>query len=44
MQWRLMYKNDVRDLQATLGGQIAAISMLLMIQTTLVPYGSNFAI
>lgn len=29
-----MYKDDVKDLQAALGGQIAAISMLLMIQTT----------
>jgi hypothetical protein len=37
MQWQLMYKDDVRDLQVALGGQIAAISMLLMVQTTLVP-------
>jgi len=32
MQWRLMYKDDVKELQASLGGQIATISMLLMTQ------------
>jgi hypothetical protein len=32
MQWRLMYKDDVKELQASLGGQVATISMLLMTQ------------
>jgi hypothetical protein len=32
MQWRLMYKDDVKELQASLGGQIATISMLLITQ------------
>lgn len=34
IQWQLIYKDDVRDLQVALGGQIATISMLLMVQTT----------
>jgi len=32
MQWRLMYKDDVKELQASLGGQIATTSMLLITQ------------
>jgi hypothetical protein len=44
MQWRLIYKDDAKDLQGALAGQIATISMLLMIQTTLVICRSNFVI
>jgi hypothetical protein len=32
MQWRLMFKDDVKELQAALGGQVATISLLLITQ------------